>query len=133
VAAVANDGVVMEPHLVDRVVAPDGRPVTTTKPERLGRAIERRTAEALTVQMKAVVSGGTATVVQLDVPGGVAGKTGPAETGRRCVNPTSFIGFAPADRPRLAIAVFVEEQAGTGGKVAAPVAREVMQALLRRR
>ena len=133
VAAVANQGIVMEPHVVDAIIAPDGDALRTTKPHRLGRAISKETAARLTIQMKAVVAGGTATVAQLNVPGGVAGKTGTAETGRQGVNTTSFIGFAPAARPRLAIAVMVEEQAGTGGRVAAPIAREVMQAVLRRR
>ena len=131
--AVAADGVVMQPHLVERVVAPNGDTISETEPHRLGRAMSDETAEKLTKQMKAVVADGTATVAQMDVPGGVAGKTGTAETGRRGSNTTSFIGFAPADRPRLAIAVMVEEQAGTGGKIAAPIAREVMQAVLRRR
>jgi peptidoglycan glycosyltransferase len=131
--AVAAGGLVMEPHLVDRIVAPDGEAIRTTEARRLGRAISQKTADRLTIQMKAVVAGGTATVVQLDVPGGVAGKTGTAETGRSGVNTTSFIGFAPAERPRLAIAVIVEQQAGTGGRIAAPIAREVMQAVLRRR
>ena len=123
----------MQPHLVERVVAPNGDTIREIEPHRLGRTMSDETAERLTKQMKAVVEDGTATVAQLDVPGGVAGKTGTAETGRRGVNTTSFIGFAPADRPRLAIAVMVEEQAGTGGKIAAPIAREVMQAVLRRR
>jgi peptidoglycan glycosyltransferase len=131
VAAVANDGVVMRPYVVDRIVSPGGKTVTRTKPDRLGRAVKASTANALTEAMKAVVSGGTARNAQL--PGGVAGKTGTAETGRAGVNTTSFVAFAPADRPRLAIAVFLEGQSGTGGSTAAPVARVVMQALLRGR
>jgi len=62
----------------------------------------------------------------------VAGKTGTAETGRHGANTTSFVAFAPADRPRVAIAVFLENQSGTGGTTAAPVAKAVMEALLRR-
>src|SRR5919106_7060410 len=93
VAAVANGGLVMEPHLVERIVAPDGETLRQTKPRRLGRAVSRETASRLTIQMKAVVAGGTATVAQLRVPGGVAGKTGTGETGRPGVNTTSFIAF----------------------------------------
>ena len=79
--------------------------------------------------MERVVAGGTGTAAQ--IPGvRVAGKTGTAETGRAGVNTTGFIGFAPADRPRVAVAVYVEAQRGTGGRVAAPMARAVMQAIL---
>ncbi len=79
--------------------------------------------------MKSVVSGGTATSAQ--IPGvGVAGKTGTAETGVAGRNTTWFIGFAPADDPKYAIAVVVENQSGTGGAVSAPIAKAVLQALL---
>jgi penicillin-binding protein A len=128
VAAVANDGLVMRPYVVERIVSPGGRTVARTRPDRLGRAIKKSTANDVTEAMKAVVSGGTARSAQL--PGGVAGKTGTAETGRAGVNTTSFVAFAPADRPRLAVAVFLESQSGTGGSTAAPVAKVVMQALL---
>jgi penicillin-binding protein A len=131
VAAVANDGLVMRPYVVERIVSPGGKTIARTRPDRLGRAIKKSTANDLTEAMKAVVSGGTAPNAQL--PGGVAGKTGTAETGRAGVNTTSFVAFAPADNPRLALAVFLEGQSGTGGSTAAPVAKVVMQALLGRR
>ncbi|MGH3104910.1 MAG: peptidoglycan D,D-transpeptidase FtsI family protein [Gaiellaceae bacterium] len=127
-AAVANGGAVMRPYVVERVLAPGGKTVTRTKPDLLGRAIKEQTAADLTEMMKAVVASGTATSAQL--PDGVAGKTGTAETGRPGVNTVAFIGFAPADNPRVAVAVFVEGQRSTGGQTAAPIAREVMQALL---
>jgi peptidoglycan glycosyltransferase len=81
--------------------------------------------------MRAVVASGTGTAAKI---GGiaVAGKTGTAETGRSGVNTTSFAAFAPADRPRVAIAVFLERQSGTGGTTAAPIARAVLEALLGR-
>jgi len=129
VAAVANRGELMRPFLVSRIVAPDGDTVTRTKPDRLGRAISEETAADLTEAMKAVVADGTGTRAQL--PGiAVAGKTGTAETGRAGVNTAAFIAFAPAEQPRIAIAVVLEEQRGTGGQLAAPVAQAVMQALL---
>ncbi|MBA2476033.1 MAG: penicillin-binding protein 2 [Actinobacteria bacterium] len=128
-AAVAAGGTVLEPHVIDRIVSPGGRTVLESEPKALGRAIERSTAADLTTMMKAVVAGGTATAAQ--IPGVVvAGKTGTAETGVRGVNTTSFIGFAPAGAPRVAIAVILENQRGTGGKTAAPLARPVLQALL---
>ena len=129
-AAIGNDGVVMEPHVVERITSPDGKVIRSSKPRALGRAVSKRTADAVTEGMKAAVAAGTSTRAQL--PGiEVAGKTGTAETGRQGVNTTAFICFAPADDPQVAIAVFLERQSGTGGATAAPVAKEVMQALLR--
>ncbi len=128
-AAVANEGKVMRPYVVERVVGPRGKVVAKTDPDVLGRAIEAQNADALTTQMRAVVEGGTGG--NAAIPGvSVAGKTGTAETGRAGLNTVAFIGFAPVDRPRVAIAVFVEEQRSTGGQTAAPIARSVMQALV---
>jgi penicillin-binding protein A len=128
-AAIANDGIVMRPFLVKEIVSPNGRTIATGEPEELGRAVSKGVADVVTVGMKAAVAAGTSTAAQL--PGvEVAGKTGTAETGRRGVNTTSFVAFAPADNPRIAIAVFLESQRGTGGTTAAPIARTVMQALL---
>jgi peptidoglycan glycosyltransferase len=82
--------------------------------------------------MEAVVSGGTGTAAQ--IPGvRVAGKTGTAETGVSHRNTTWFICFAPAEAPRVAVAVALENQEGTGGATAAPIAKELMQALLSER
>ena len=89
------------------------------------------TAAQVTRMMEAVVQGGTGTVAQLPCVR-VAGKTGTAETGRQGRNMTSFIAFAPVDRPRVSIAVMLENQSGTGGTTAAPIARQVLQALLGR-
>jgi peptidoglycan glycosyltransferase len=59
-----------------------------------------------------------------------AGKTGTAETGIRGRNTTWFIAFAPVENPRVAVAVVLERQSGTGGTTAAPIARQIMQALI---
>jgi peptidoglycan glycosyltransferase len=80
--------------------------------------------------MEGVVTGGTGTAAQ--IPGvRVAGKTGTAETGRFGRNVAGFIAFAPVERPRVAVAVYLQNQSGTGGSAAAPVAKQIMQALLR--
>jgi len=129
-AAVANRGVVMEPYLTDRVKAPDGSILTRTEPDELRRAIKAETAQELTAMMEGVVSGGTGTAAAISGVR-VAGKTGTAETGRDGRNTVGFLAFAPADRPRIAIAVYVQNQSGTGGSVAAPIAKQIMQALLR--
>jgi penicillin-binding protein A len=128
-AAIANDGVVMRPYLVDEIVSPGGRTVASGEPQELGRAVSKEVADVVTEGMIAAVAAGTSTAAQL--PGvQVAGKTGTAETGQRGVNTTSFVAFAPAHQPRVAIAVFLESQRGTGGTTAAPIARTVLQALL---
>jgi peptidoglycan glycosyltransferase len=131
VAAVANRGVLMEPRLTERIVDPDGR-VRRVEPSELGRPISADAAEQLNLMMRSVVESGTGTAVQL--PGiQVAGKTGTAQVGTVGSNVTqpSFVAFAPADDPRIAIAVTVERsQGGFGGTVAAPIARAVLESLL---
>jgi peptidoglycan glycosyltransferase len=128
---VANHGVTMRPHLIEKVLSPGGNTVTHFRPEKLGRPIGSRTAGELAHMMELAVQGGTGTAAQ--IPGvRVAGKTGTAETGRLGINTTWFTSFAPVEKPQVAIAVVVENQAGGfGGTVAAPIAKEVMEALLR--
>ena len=129
-ATVANGGVVMRPHVVDRIVAPDKTVISRTKPEEIRRAIKPQTAAELTTMMESVVRGGTGTSAQ--IPGiTVAGKTGTAETGRLHANDTWFVAFAPADHPQVAVAVGLQNQSGTGGSTAAPIAKEIMEAILR--
>jgi penicillin-binding protein A len=128
-ATVANDGIVMKPQVVDRIVAPDGSVVVRSKPEQLGRAIKPETAQAVAAMMKDAVEEGTGTAARISGLT-VGGKTGTAETGISGLNTTWFISYAGKDRPEVAIAVVVEQQNSTGGQTAAPVAREVLQALL---
>jgi penicillin-binding protein A len=130
-ATVANGGVMMRPRLIEKVVSPGGNTVTHFRPEKLGRPIGARTAGELAHMMELAVQGGTGTAAQ--IPGvRVAGKTGTAETGRAGVNTTWFVTFAPVEKPQVAIAVVVENQrGGFGGTVAAPIAKQVMEALLR--
>jgi penicillin-binding protein A len=128
---VANDGVVMEPKLVERIVSPDGDVIERFDPEEWKTAVEPRTAAELTAMMVRVVASGTGTAAQL--PGiSVAGKTGTAETGAAGRNNTWFIAFAPADDPEVAVAVALSDQSGTGGATAAPIARAIMEAALGR-
>jgi penicillin-binding protein A len=129
VATVANGGVVMRPRVVERILTPKGKTVVRSKPDELGRAIKESTARDLTTAMRAVVAGGTGTNAAIEGVE-VAGKTGTAETGRAGVNTVSFLGFAPAEQPKVAVAVFVEAQQSTGGETAAPIAKAVMQAIV---
>jgi peptidoglycan glycosyltransferase len=99
-------------------------------PDKLGRPIKPQTAAELTSMMEAVVTGGTGTAAQ--IPGiRVAGKTGTAETGVPGRYNGWFISFAPADHPKVAVAVVVEN-GGFGGHSAAPIAKALMQAILGR-
>lgn len=139
VGAVANDGVLMTPRLVSHVEhSTTGARVEEYPPEELdlpghgAQAMSSANAATLTDMMREVVSSGTGTGAQL--PGvEVAGKTGTAQTDGA---PTvSFVSFAPADAPEVAVAVVVEDggnagSGATGGAVAAPVARAVMEAAL---
>jgi len=130
-SAVANHGLLMRPYLVQRVVAPGGKTIVRTKPHKLSRVMKPQVAAELNSMMQAVVTGGTGTAAQISgVP--VAGKTGTAETGVGNIYTAWFIAFAPADHPKVAVAVVVENQpGGFGGKVSAPIAKQVMEALLR--
>jgi peptidoglycan glycosyltransferase len=130
-AAVANDGKLMKPHIGTRVIDRDGRTVDTIEPEVQSEVMKPSTAAAVTDMMVGVVQNGTGTNAQ--IPGiQVAGKTGTAETefGKK-VNDVWFIGFAPADSPRVAVAVTVKGVVGFGGDLAAPIAKEIMEELLK--
>jgi peptidoglycan glycosyltransferase len=135
-AAVANDGVLMRPQLVRTVLSPDLRVVDDVQPEELGEPVRPETARALAAMMVAVVEDGSGTAAQIQGVQ-VAGKTGTAQTGNDTDPHAWFTSFAPADDPRVAVAVVVENggSAGSeasGGRVAAPIARAVMQAVLGR-
>ena len=128
--AVANDGVIMKPYVVQRITSPGGSVIVRTKPHKYKRAIKPSTADAINQMMQAVVTGGTGTAAQ--IPGvKVAGKTGTAETGGPGTpNTTWFVAFAPADHPTVAVAVVLQNQRGSGGTTAAPIAKSIMEALL---
>ena len=130
-AAIANDGVVMRPYVVDQIRAPGGAIVTRTKPDDLGRAVKPATARAVASMMQGAVEDGTGTAARISGLV-VGGKTGTAETGVSGRNTTWFICFAGKGDSRVALAVVVEQQNSTGGQTAAPIAREVLQALFDR-
>ena len=132
-ASVANRGVLMKPRIAEEILDPDGRVVATIQPERQSRVMSARTARAINLMMQGVVNEGTGTAAALQGID-VAGKTGTAQIDiDRGITQPWFIAFAPANAPRVAIAVTVERTfGGSGGTVAAPIARQVMEALLRR-
>jgi peptidoglycan glycosyltransferase len=130
-AAVANGGEVPRPRLVREVIDSSGGIVERLAPETMSRAISAETARQLTEMMVAVVESGTGTAAQMaDVR--VAGKTGTAQTVEGAAPHAWFICFAPADDPQLAVAVLVENggalgSEATGGAVAAPIARAMLE------
>jgi peptidoglycan glycosyltransferase len=123
---VGNGGRRLKPYLVERVVDPDGRTVSEREPEVAEEVISEQAATDLAEMMRNVVREGTGTAAALQGVE-VAGKTGTAEVDiERRINDPWFIGFTD----RFAVAVVVEQvQGGTGGTVAAPIAKLVLQSL----
>ena len=133
---VAAGGQVMKPYLVKEVQAPDLSLLDRAKPELYKQAVSSEVAAQLRSMMQLVVSNGSGKAAQIDGVS-VAGKTGTAQGAAGAAPDVWFIGFAPADNPQIAIAVVVEDggdkgMSGTGGAVSAPIAREVMRAVLGR-
>lgn len=127
-SGIANDGVVMRPYLVSAVTDRASQVITETTPRPWRTATNATTADIVTGMMVSVVQSGSGS--HAAIPGvTVAGKTGTAEVGETSQTHAWFIGFAPAENPRVAIAVVVEN-AGVGGTVAAPIAREVLEVAL---
>ncbi len=135
-AAIANGGTLMTPYAVKSVRSPDLSVIEQARPQELSQAVTPEVAAQLTTMMEAVVTDGTGTRAQ--VPGvRVAGKTGTAQQGNGQPPHAWFTAFAPADDPQVAIAVVVEDggtagDEAAGGRVAAPVAKAVLEAVLRR-
>lgn len=128
-ATVANKGVRMEPRIARIFRDEYGRTTLKVSPKRATRVMKPKTASELNAMMRKVVVEGTAgaaNVGNLDV----AGKTGTAELSTG-LNQAWFIGFAPYDNPKYAIAVSIEDSTEFGGEVAVPIARDVLQYLLR--
>jgi len=130
--AIGLGGRLMEPQVVDRIVAPGGKVIERGRPRLIRRAVSKETADAVAAMMRLAVERGTGTAAQISGYS-IGGKTGTGETGVPGSNITWFIAFAGKDEespPELAIAVVLQNQSGTGGTTAAPIARAVMQAIL---
>jgi peptidoglycan glycosyltransferase len=128
---IGNDGILMRPFVVEKTVTPNGKTRERTRPTKIRRAVTPATARDVGDMMVRAVQAGTGTAAQ--IPGlRIGGKTGTAETGVDGNNTTWFICFAGDEgrKPKLAIAVVLQNQSLTGGATAAPIARQVMQALL---
>ena len=135
-AAVGNNGDVMRPYVVKAVRAPNLRVLDETQPESLGQAMSAANSDKLTQMMVSTVTKGTATSARISGVD-VAGKTGTAQSTKDRPPYAWFVSFAPADDPQVAVAVVVESSQTArseiaGGRLAGPIARSVMQAVLER-
>jgi peptidoglycan glycosyltransferase len=128
-ATIANGGKRMKPWLGERIVAKDGRVTKVNRPQVAADVMSKQAAAQLGQMMQHVVEEGTGTAARLQGIS-VAGKTGTAEIPGATENQVWFIGFAPANAPKIAVAVTIERTQGEGGTVAAPVAKQVLEALL---
>ncbi|MEW6419958.1 MAG: penicillin-binding transpeptidase domain-containing protein [Nitrospirota bacterium] len=133
-SAVANGGFLVSPHVVSEIISPDGQIIASFRDKKMKRIISAKTAETFKDILKSVVEeGGTGRSASVE-GNEVAGKTGTAQV----INPetrryskekyvSSFVGFVPADNPRLAMIVVINEPKGQiyGGVVAAPVFKDI--------
>ncbi len=133
-SCIANDGRLMSPYLVSEIQGPDLSTLDEASPDVFSEPITAAVADDLTTMMVSVVDNGSGRAARIDGID-VAGKTGTAEIADGVRPHTWFIGFAPANDPQVAVAVFVanggsSESEATGGEVSAPIGRAIMQAVL---
>ncbi|WP_030193267.1 penicillin-binding transpeptidase domain-containing protein [Streptomyces sp. NRRL S-87] len=139
-AAVANDGKLMKPYMVDELTAPNLDVLEKTEPEEMSRPLSPENAQKLQDMMVSVVENGTGKVAKIDGVS-VGGKTGTAQHGERnSKRPYAwFISYAKTDKGSpVAVAVVVEDAGAsvdrediTGGGLAGPIAKDVMEAVLK--
>ncbi|GGU77156.1 penicillin-binding protein [Streptomyces litmocidini] len=142
-AAIANDGKLMKPYMIDQLRAPNLDIIKQTEPEEMSRPVSPETAQKLQQMMENVVSNGTGGNADLNMDGvKVGGKTGTAQHGEKnAKRPYAwFISYAKtSEGSPVAVAVVVEDSAGTdreditGGGLAAPIAKAVMKAVIKAR
>lgn len=120
-AAIANGGTLMKPYLIDHVENAGGDVIKKFMPQSYGNLMTAEESAGLTEFMRSVVTDGTGSALRTDAYT-VAGKTGSAEFETGKETHAWFVGFAPAEHPRVVVSVIVEE-GGSGGQAAAPIAR----------
>jgi penicillin-binding protein 2 len=131
-AVLVNGGTVMEPRVVRETIDSDGNVTPVQRPEAVTVDIDPATTASLLADLGSVVNGGTAEAAFSDFGEGVenvGGKTGTAQVSATRDNHAWFVGVAPLDDPKYVVAILIDE-GGSGGQVAAPVARHIMQYLV---
>ena len=125
--AIANGGVMMRPYMIDSITDENGKVIRSYQPDSVGRVMSEEEAEFLNELMGAVVTDGTAKVLNNDSYT-VAGKTGTAEFAED-INESHawFTAFAPADDPEICVTIIIEK-AGTGVEYAVPLAKRIFDA-----
>lgn len=124
-SAIANNGVMMKPRLVDKITNEEGKTTFESKDEILSKATSEKTANEIRDMMVEVVNSGTGLAAFIDWVQ-VAGKTGTADKSNGNID-AWFVGFAPAYEPKIALSIVVEDSQGTGGEVAAPIAKNIIR------
>ena len=127
-AAVANDGIMMTPYYMDRVVSVDGTEVEKFEPSSLGSVMTAEQASILGDMMVEVVNNGTAKVLRSDSYQAAA-KTGSAQTDNEKETDAWLTAYAPADNPQVVVSIVLEE-AGAGSEAGGPIVKKIFDALL---
>ena len=135
-AAIANKGVLMQPNLIENVLTANLSVLHQPSPSVFSQPMSATTAKSMTEMMVGAVSNGVSGNARISGVE-VAGKTGTAQNGTDQPYTLWFTGFAPADNPQVAVAVVIADggglgQSGRGNSLAAPVAKKVMQAVLKK-
>ena len=127
-SSIANGGMLMKPYLIERVENTEGEIVKKIMPKQYGNLMNADESKALKKLLEAVVTDGTGSALKTDGYT-AAGKTGSAEVDNGKDTHAWFVGYAPADKPKIAVCVLVEE-GGSGGQAAAPIARALFDAYI---
>ena len=126
-STIANDGVMMQPHIVKKIDSSDGKNVMRNTPTVLSEVTSKENADQITKYMVNVVNNGTGTEAYVSGVK-VAGKTGTAQLDlKEGTNNAWFVGFAPADDPQIAISVVIPNVKDYGSQAAAPIAGELLK------
>lgn len=125
--AIANEGKMMKPYVVGEVVSPDGETKKNVEPQVLSEVMLEDIANELLGDLRAVVQAGSEAALSNVA---VAGKSGTAEIKNKASTNSWFIATAPANDPKFAVAVVLEDDGSYGGTTAAPIAREILQSAL---
>ena len=125
-STIANRGQLMKPYIVDTIKTSGGKVIEKREPEVLSTPISEQTANKIKDMMVSVINTGTGKEARLSAYQ-VAGKTGTAQrSSQKEINNAWFVGFAPAEDPKVCVAVVIQNVSSHGGEVAAPMARDII-------